>query len=169
MEGLTAEPYIEWSDVLLERLKVAATGSITKQALADTAAAATMVDHLRDLLMFKLESYVTVDPRGRRKEHYTLVSDPVYPSWRHQLLAELPEGGLRQRVLGRLFGIDPTQPLGKRHRLVLDIAQEVIFPEHALSADLGPAHQKVRVVMSPQDTEPAYAKPRRLAQHRVEA
>ena len=112
-------------ELLLERMKLAARGSITREALLDGAAVKTMVDMLTDTLLLSLETAV-------------LGHDRKTISW--QLVEYRPDGWLqylkRRHAPRWILKRWPVQM--KRHERTLTLPVRSLYPEAPKPPGLGP-------------------------------
>lgn len=65
-------------------------------------------------------------PGNKKTETKTVVEDPRYPTWKHQLIAELPKG-FRRRFLERFFRVNALERKIVTHTFTADTGY--IFPE----------------------------------------
>lgn len=159
---------ITWSERLLERVKVAALTSTSRQLIEDSSLdASTVLDFQANNLVHRIEALVTVDPHGRKTGEIEVVGEPQFDSWRAHRVAALPPGSIRRYLLATLYRLPPDGPFGKRSRYRVSIRQEVTFPEHGLPDSLGTAHRTVTVSKG-EEWEPAYIDAEPLAHVRGE-
>lgn len=124
-EQMIEELLLELEELLLERIKLAARGSITREALLDGAAVKTMVDMLSDTLLLSLETAV-------------LGHDRKTISW--QLVEYRPDGWLqylkRRHAPRWILKRWPVQM--KRHERTLTLPVRSLYPEAPKPPGLGP-------------------------------
>lgn len=142
-----APSVVEWSDIVLERKRLAATTAVTRQLLSDAKIEVSDVLGLAtDTMVLRMESLVTVDPRGRAQRDVELVSPPVYTSWQAHRVATAT--GWRQRFLAWRYGIDLEKDvLAVRVKRGVHVEREAILPEHAHDLP-GWGNMHVRVLTS---------------------
>jgi hypothetical protein len=89
-----------------------------------------VVDEIAHQIVVRLRAYVYEDPKQRRHETYRVVENRAHPSWKHALIASLPENALyRRRFLGYLWEISPTYANTR-------VVHEVAFKARALFPDM---------------------------------
>ncbi len=75
-------------------------------------------------LVYEVNTHVL----GRRaRDELEIVEEPHFPTWRHHLVASLPDG-FRRRWLADLWGMQDNV-LAKRRRHYISVEARVVFPD----------------------------------------
>lgn len=104
------------TELVLDRVKVAARGYITRQALADRASAVVMLDHLADQLIVNLESFVLAD--DSKTVEWRLVEYRPTGWWDYLKRRHAPRWMLRR------WPVKQT-----RHERILSLPVRSLYPE----------------------------------------
>jgi len=130
----------QFEEVILQRLRVAATGALTPYAVA-SAKPGVMYEHTADRLIAQLQTEVLASHRDGKS--YEIVEPWVYASWTDQLLHSLPADSFRYRFVRNLLGRDPEM---RRTRHEIDVKVSDTFPESTmrLEPQFGHAHVAIQ-------------------------
>lgn len=114
--------------VLLTKVRLHAAQAISPYVLRN---ARVYVDDITesaaDQLIVALDSHVLGEQEDRT---HVIVEEPVYPTWRHHLVASLPPDSYRRRFLERYWRLDG--PLAKRVTHTVTATAYRFFPRNEM-------------------------------------
>ena len=137
---------ITFQQIALHRLRLAAQTAISPYVLRN-ADCDVVMDQVSQRLIARLDSHVLGE---KDSETLRVVEEPVWLSWRHQLVGSLPHG-FRRRFLSYFWDLD-GQPLAKRVTHEVTAEAWRVFP--ACTADF-PKHMGAPVLIA-SCTAPSY-------------
>lgn len=103
--------------------KIAMASRVSRQFLMDPKID-HVEEHVTDALWVRLSGYVFGEAMDAEAE---VVEEPIWPSWKHQLVASLPEGFVR-RWLTYFWGFDDNK-LAIRRRHKIHVHAHCVFPD----------------------------------------
>lgn len=117
-------PPMEFSQIVLDRIKLGAVSRISPAILAHTKVEMAL-EHETGAMLLRLNSEIL--GKQRNAGEYVLIEDWEYDSWRDHLIASLPEGSFRRRWCQFFFKIDEVGMKRATHRISVNAA--ALFPE----------------------------------------
>ncbi len=123
--GDTTLDAAHYREVVLDRVKVASRGHITREALADRAEVSLMLDMVTDSLIVNLESFVL--GHDRKTVRWQLVEYRPASWWEY----------LKRRHAPRWF-LDRYPVKHQRHERTLSLPLRSLYPEAPAPPGLGP-------------------------------
>lgn len=109
----------------LDRVKFHATGAISKE-FALRPEAQFYVDEMTQNLVLSLRASVLEDRTYHDEKVLRFAEQPVYRTWRQHLVASLPVGSFRRRILERFWEID--EPNGTKIVHEVTLIKRALFP-----------------------------------------
>jgi hypothetical protein len=129
---LPPESEVSFETKTLERLQVAVNTAISNQMLhgikVGSVESSRMLEMLADRMVYQLRAYVWTDPEKSRTETHTFTYTKAHPSWRHALVASLPEGSFRRRFLHFFWDI-PFDYQNTRVTETVEVFIPAVLPE----------------------------------------
>ena len=116
---------IAFRRLVLHKIKLRSHQAISPYVLRN-ADAQMIMDHVARQMVAQLDSHVLAESKTQT---HTIVEQPVYPSWKHHLLASLPETSFRRRFLERFWDLE-DEPLAKRITHQVTANAHRAFPEN---------------------------------------
>lgn len=124
---------LEFEEIILTRMRYRAQQRFSRQLLAQ-AKLETMADDITDSLIVGLEMGIY----GQEdRATYEIEEKPVYRSWKHHLVSELPDGFWR-RFFIHLWSLE-DEPLATQVRHTVTTDAKLLFPnaEIAMPSEFG--------------------------------
>lgn len=147
---MTLSDKLEFETKILERIRLGVTVAISNQLLhgvrIDSIDANHELGSLRDRLVMRIRAHVWSDPERDYHKTHTFTYAKAHPTWKHHLVASLPEGSFRRGWCHYFWGI----PFDYANTLVtekVEVHVPSIFPENTYHypEHLGRVHHPISI------------------------
>lgn len=131
---------------VLHRLELGMRQAITRELMGvHIDKVDQMVDMMVNQMVYQVRAHVWSDPDQEHQKTYKIKTDPVFKSWKHHLIASLPEGSGRRRFLQLLWDIEDAAPVQATHTVTVKVP--AVFPENRMRYpdDLGSVHYPIQI------------------------
>lgn len=136
-------PTISYETAVLEKLKLSISHAVSRQMLSGIQGISvdSMVSEITDSLLLRLRAFVLNDPKRNFNKVYEFSYVQAHPTWKHALVASLPEGSFRRRWCHFFWDI-PLDYKNTRVTQRVEVDVKGIFPESTMQYpdSLGPIH-----------------------------
>src|SRR4051812_46268107 len=101
MQGQRNQPPIAvaFTEILLRKIRLRVSGALSPYVLRE-ARPEIVMDRMSDQLIVSLDPHVMGQEETKT---YRIVEESIYPTWKHHLIASLPERSWRRRYLTNFF------------------------------------------------------------------
>jgi len=106
-----------------------------------------MIEHMSNQIIMQLRAFVLADPRRDYRKTHTFTYLAAHPTWKHQLVASLPEGSFRRRWCHYFWEI-PFDYANTKVTKTVDVHVPTIFPESTMRypEQLGRPHHPIEIL-----------------------
>jgi hypothetical protein len=129
---LNDSPYApSYETATLEAVRLCVQQAVSKELLG-AQNIEFVAEEMSRQMIFRLRAMVYEDPKQRRRDVHRIVEECAHPTWKHALIASLPEAALyRRRFLGYLWDIEPMYA---NTRVVHEVAVTArgLFPDMSI-------------------------------------
>lgn len=123
MSNLRPDAMVSYETLTLDKIPFRVRGAISRYAMRHGELRHYEERHL-DQMVYEINTHVL----GKRAhDDIEIVEEPFYPSWRHQLVASLPDGFVR-RWLTHFWGFEDNK-LARQRRHHVSVEARCVFPD----------------------------------------
>lgn len=155
----TPSPEVPYETLILEPLMLGVRQALSRQMLSGihVVKGEVIMEHILDQIVFSLRAHVWADPRRDYKKTHKFTYMAAHPSWKHHLMASLPEGSFRRRWCHYFWEI-PFDYANTRVTETIEVHVPTIFPENTMQYPdhLGRAHHPIQIINTGTLREPLY-------------
>ena len=142
------DPVMHYREKTLEAIRLAVITRLNNQLLhgVQRVEMDSMVDLMVDQTVMKLEAVVWSDPSQSHTEEVALSVPSGHPTWKHQLVANLPENSFRRRWMCFFYGI-PLDYKAAKITKTFKVHVPAVLPElqRELPPDFGRYHFPIQI------------------------